>query len=154
MMPPSTVSLQSRRLVLTDAQIRALPTTPLEGVVPAPGAGKALLFMRALLSPAYVVGYTNIGDEEGSTLWLSDTLAVSRVTVDKPLQNVIVDDPSNARVTTLAPRNDGLDQLAPNSALRLEAYNSDAFGGDLGNFAGGDPANRLTAVVYYLTVDL
>jgi hypothetical protein len=148
-----TPSLQSRRVVLTNAQIKTLPTTTVE-VVPAPGLGKALLFMRALLDPSYTAGYTNIGDAGASTLWLSDTLAVSRVTVDKPLQNAIADDPSNARITTLAPRGDGLDQLAPNSPLRLEAYNSDANGNNIGAFTGGDPANTLTVAVFYLTVDV
>ena len=61
--------LHQATVTLTDAQIKALPTTPIE-VVAAPGANKLLALIEAILLRKFAAGaYTNITD---ANLYLSD----------------------------------------------------------------------------------
>src|SRR5690242_19531048 len=53
--------VQTATKTLTDAQIKALPTTPIE-LVAAPGSGKVIWWSMIVLRATIAGSYTNIGD--------------------------------------------------------------------------------------------
>jgi hypothetical protein len=149
-------------VTLTDAQIKALPTTP-ANLVAAPGAGKAILPLSgfALVKTPGYVGYANLDAtspgfyvewfEGGSS---SDPLMFGPRT---QVQELIAGDwpaviyplePVNA--TNDTKKTYGLDD-APgiNAALRLRIPNAAA-----GNFTGGDAANSMIVTLLYVIVDV
>lgn len=58
---------QSVTVTLTDAQVKALPSTPVE-IVPAPGANKMIALLYSIWEFATTVAYTNI--QAGCQAWL------------------------------------------------------------------------------------
>lgn len=67
---PTSQIYQSEPVVLTDAQVKALPTTGIQ-IVPAPGAGKALSFVAGLAVAHKVAGYTNV-DQYANIIYLQN----------------------------------------------------------------------------------
>lgn len=151
-------------ITLSDADIIALPTTPLE-IVAAPGAGKILIPFLALMSSAIVGAYTNIdascflGVWHGSGDWqflcvaveqdslglVTHILAHTQNLVCPPLSRVTltgssIQDASASTLGTPIPSTDG---------LTLAAFN-----GGSGNFTGGDAGNSLKVYVWYATLTL
>lgn len=154
---PATVYAET--VTLTDAQIRALPSTSVQ-VVPAPGAGKALVFLRAVAVGSWTAanGYTNVsqvgflqvaiyyGAEEYQASDLGD---VSPFGIEsRPMWQF---QPWTAPAATgQSPRADDLSALdVENVPFRFVVTN-----GSAGDFTGGNAANTLTVTVYYLVVDL
>jgi hypothetical protein len=143
-------SIQSATVTLTDAQIKALPTTYIE-VVAAPGIRKMLVLQSALIQ-FYISGgnYTNV--DIGSYLiigygdWAVDASSI-----------VLFSGSENNLFSVLTTAQDGdltagyltagNNTLQENIALKVISSNS-------GNFTGGNPANTLKVTVYYVVVDL
>lgn len=148
-------------VTLTDAQIKALPTSAVE-IVAAPGAGQMLVPIRAVLSFRWTANYTNIA----STAAIGVTHANGYGMLTSLFQQ-----PSSQIGNLLANDENALAILAPlmeidftgqkpygqqfwpgafeNLNLTIGGYN-----GFSGNFTGGDAANTLLVTVYYLVVDL
>lgn len=69
----------SRTVTLTDAEIKALPTTGIE-VIPAPGAGKAIYLMGAFLQSDFTAGvYIDSGTGDESLVLLAATNYLSNL---------------------------------------------------------------------------
>lgn len=134
---------------LTDAQIKALPTTYIE-VVPAQGAGKLIVVQCVLIEFYFSVTYTNVTG--GSYLicgygnW--DVDASSIVLFVGSANNVFsvltsAQDGDSAAEYLSASRN----TLQDNVALKIISSNT-------GDFTEGNAANTLKVTVYYVVVDV
>jgi hypothetical protein len=148
------VELSTATVTLTDAQIKALPTTPVE-IVAAPGSGHANLVSK------YVLKFDNRGggyDGRGYASMSLIPLLNEGGGIESELTLELAPAPG-LYATDIHPRGSydpenriygWLDygQLN-NKAVTIQGYSNDN-----GDFDGGDPANSLTVVVYYLTVDL
>lgn len=156
---PDGGSLLSATVTLTDAQIKALPTTPIE-VVAAPGAGKIVIPTQAVLYFDFTAQYTNINvaaylgvlqnGSSGLLSLLNEAIgsgvstflqygedAVATLTQPRILQ-------SSAIAGHVNPASDMV-----NTSLRVEAFNDTD-----GNFTGGNAANTIKVTVYYIVVDV
>lgn len=154
-------AIQSATVTLTDAQIKALPSTPFT-LVAAPGSGKLILPVDAVMSlDAQGGAYTNVTNQQ---MWLSYGSGGRTISAiyDENTQGAFADDSavhvllgfSNSQVTSLTGTvystawwSDDTGGIA-NAALTLGMFNG---GGDL---TGGDPANSLKVTVLYAVVDL
>jgi len=155
-------------VTLTDAQIKALPTTSVT-LVAAPGVGQIILPLRGLLTTSFVAPYTNIN---AAGAFLSIALGVFPAT-NVPFSFI----PNDAAIVAGSPtgfsdlftsttpkrqdlvpwaNTEGVDQWGPitganarttvdNQPLVIGVDNQ----GD-GDLTGGDPANTLTVTGYYL----
>lgn len=172
-----SMPVQVATLTLADADILALPTTPLE-IIPAPGAGKVLVPSSAFAWCDTTAGvYTNIdplaqlgfgwdsgpggidgsggplaylSEAEGSDGSVSGLLAFTGVAFCTFGPN---GDPnmSNGDSSTLGEQFLGFlnGAASPNQGLVIVAGNQLA-----GDFTGGDPANRLIVSVTYSVLDV
>lgn len=146
----------SVRVVLTDAQIKALPSTGAE-LIAAQGAGKIIMPLNVIVildaqngtytnvdsAAALYLAYANLS---GSDLWyLPEThLGINWALGDGygyPLQTWTLPTTPNGYYVYTA----DLD----NQPLVLAAKNN-----GLGDFTDGDPSNTMTVIVYYVIVDL
>lgn len=160
-------------LVLSDAQIKALPTTPIE-LVPAPAAGRMLVPFGAILIAHIQSAYTNIDNASGSSpagfphlfigtndgagmhltlvadavddglLGLSDLLATGGDRIAVVGMSAAVPWVSMPRLT--AHVHDLADVQEVNIALG--AFNAD------GDFAGGHANNSLAVIPIYLDIEV
>lgn len=152
----------SRTVVLTNAQILALPTTPVT-LVPAPGSGFMNVFIQASLRASIVGVYTNVDPDEcylaidDNSVDLSNYLA--NVTATTPTTTYFTDvfENTGSRSFYLVPQTLNLDpasdlwgniakvnQDGANKIMQIQASNNGA-----GVFTGGDAGNTLTVTVYY-----
>jgi hypothetical protein len=148
-------------VTLTDAQIKALPTTPVE-IVAAPGAGKLIWPLSAVIvCDTSANGYTNTDNVVALFIewWdgshLSNQWGVSHPNVLNLLtafDKVVLHVPPADTPSAFGVELDGIylstSQLA-DFPLRLRLPNDPA-----GNFTGGDPANTLRCTVFYCVVDV
>lgn len=157
-------------VTLTNDQIKALPTTAIE-IVAAPGANKVIFPIAAWLHLLnWAADYGNIGDASVLGVEYDGTanspLSVLMESVNGEVSNLLVDSASHPgflgiknRVNTVLPTvvtPSGVGQFVDdpgtiNKSLKLYAVNS---GSATGNFNGGDAANTLKVLVYYVVVDL
>lgn len=154
-------------LTLTDAQVKALPSTPIE-IVPAPGAGKALLPFLAWWYVKWAADYTNIGSLSrigiGYSGQLNGTLAQFDETAAGQVSNLLADGASHPAV--MGPRGTsgpltgspisatGQFQDDPgvtNAALEVFAVNG---GTATGNFTGGNGGNVIFVTLFYVVADV
>jgi hypothetical protein len=150
---------------LTNAQVLALPTTPVQ-LVAAPGAGKVLIPFLAVFYLDWTADYTNIDAHAVLKVGYSPTGSLTFLVAFVEIANsgvsgVLAEGASNyavlgptaiangasSFVVAVSGSNDEPGQT--NVALLLAATNALA-----GNFTGGDPANTLQVSVYYNTLTL
>jgi hypothetical protein len=158
---------------LSDAEIKALPTTQVE-LFPAPGVGKILFPFAVFFSSNIVSDYTNIGDRcVFLVLWNDETPITAGLSslLNDPTQllpgvTVLLTTSSQAWASQspFAPfSTEQGSYIAPfttsatpeNKALLLNGGNWDgADFDDLGDFTGGSAENSLTITILYYVVDL
>lgn len=149
-LPDSIVATAT--ITLTDAQIKALPTTGIE-IVPAPGAGRVLRPYLALIISNFATVYTNldagnlgmvIDDGAGDVTDYCSMTGMMNSTTRK------VASMGPYSVTDDASGNGVVPRLnltgAENSPLTLFASNAAA-----GNLTGGNAANTLKVIVHYVS---
>lgn len=165
-------SVLSVTTVLTNAQIKALPTTAVE-LVPAPASGIAVPLMAFVTCDHAAGAYTNInatfsyitvvhGDDAIEPMTLitnSDGDGGNRVVSLFLSQLLALGDPGSVMLVNNGGSNINAPQGVTTSghfyetelwagALSLYAYNSGS-----GNFTGGNAANSLTVTVLYTVVE-
>ena len=149
--------LLSATVTLTDAQIKALPTTPIQ-ILASPGAGKIAWLLFSIASSTLVASYTNVhaagvmnfsvgadiayipNDAGESLTRLSDLLASSKTQIAFPYLEI---SPNWGPIQTLP------DQSSADEAIFVEIDN-----GGSGNLTGGNAANTLKTMVFYVVVTL
>lgn len=157
-------------ITLTDAQIKALPTTPVE-IVPAPGANRMLVIQTALLSTNAAAGaYTNVTSDNFSYVrfWygsndyasvltdrniagfdLSSVFSNGRITVFPPMlligyESAVLGNPVMFVGPDIYARNDAVNQPI---MLSVSNHNN-------GDFTGGHPDNTLKVIVFYAIIEV
>lgn len=150
---PNNFSLvKQASITLTDAQIKALPTTPVE-IVAAPGAGKLLVSLYDLLSFDWTADYTNI--DSGALIGVADGLMIN-----------VAETPDGAVSSLIASGGDRFVWLIPMHAVNsgepqsLTGYDNTSlnqpiaiFAGNIGDFTSGHPSNTLRVSVLYAVLD-
>lgn len=161
------VSVFSQTITLTDEQIKALPTTPIE-IVPAPGVGKALMPVVALLTTKFSGGgyeaidgtariligwpggYTAFADFLNSPAF-AITMANSLLNHEEPeqiwrcvpYQDIAVE----AGLTGIFLPSSQETANNANRAFTIQAFNSI-------DFEGGHATNTLEVTVIYTIIDV
>jgi hypothetical protein len=158
------ITVRKKSVTLTDAHIKALPTTPIE-IVPAPGAGKVIQYLGGTIVVALEADYTDIDD--GSAMFFGvATNVVSAYVLDDSgaspaqvnLSNLLAG--SGDGVLFVPPYSDfasgwglvaagqsGVTNVANQPlTLRLD------FG--TGNLTGGDATNTMKVTVLYTIIDV
>lgn len=157
---------------LTDAQIKALPTTPIT-LVPAPGAGKTIYMLGAFVRiDTANDGYGNISADPAASLFITFegegpgpaqgylgkvatnhqlnlllTSFTNHTVLLSPITTAVIKDVSANVGGFVLAQIDAFDM--ENKALVLVVENA-----ALGNFTGGDPANTGSITVVYAIVEL
>lgn len=161
-----------RKVILTNAQIKALPSTPIT-LVPAPGVGKRLLVWKVEGNFKVSVPYTNLGYDDGTGLGVlafqTQGFGVMRFGIAwyglTGNQQQFSLPPIETRYSgsetevskSLANAGDIMNQYyyAENIPLTFFVDNfDDDYEVDLGDFTGGDASNTMEVTVFYSIVDL
>jgi hypothetical protein len=152
------VTVLSRTVELTDAQIKALPTTPLE-VVESPGVGRLLRLVSGFYKLHLIVDYENLDAvfpslflRHGGSSALHSLPASASGFLDwgGPADVVAWMTPFFGAVSGSPVEGVGYDlNDIANSPFLVSADN-----GFSGDFTGGDTANTLQVTVYYTIIDV
>lgn len=156
---PITETVYSEVVVLTDAQVKSLPSSPVE-IMPSPGVGKMILPVSVVVKFDNTANYTDIAPTAtlGVVHYYYGLLASLSEGYNSGVTNLFANDadmftvlnPQSAISSTMGMRADyNYPEYFADQGLMLVLYN-----GFNGNLEGGDPANTLTITVYYVIVDL
>lgn len=150
------VAVYQQKVILTDAEIKALPTSYINAI-DAPGAGKMLMFISATFRHFFAGGaYTNISangvvgvcygdwDENASIHIVMPTSAVDLASL-VGIWSQIVDVGGGSYV--LKNPSSGVENYE-NKPLKIFAENT------AGDFTGGNASNALEVTICYAIVDL
>jgi hypothetical protein len=164
----------STPIVLTDAQIRSLPTTTTPELLVAPGAGKVALPVSVAFVTDFAANYTGV-DADGSYVGVFWDDGADVAQWGDLIQNAVggftthLTDltqllaPSSSRALLQLPvayrantdSNGVASVLAPTRDLAvMEDKHLILFCGNGADFTGGNPANTLTITVYYVLLDV
>lgn len=148
------ITYYSRKTVLTDAQIKTLADVYPE-LVPAPGAGKALIFIGAayLYKSPGGVGYDGITSETNLVINYGETNMASGPTLfDNAVEQYAYSSPISKTVSTgnwAGYNQTEFSNFTPeNQPITLMLTNGFV------NLTGGHPDNTLEVTVFYSIVDL
>lgn len=160
---PTEVVVLSVTATLTDAEVKALPTTSRD-VIPAPGAGKIIFPFGAFYHVNWVADYEGIGSDAQLQLRLNgiDVLVPVRQDVVSSVSGLLAGggpDGTNAFAVMAFLKKNGFDLFAAISSL----YDSDisnqplvlsASNSDNADFTGGNAGNSLKVTVLYTIIDV
>jgi len=128
---------------LTNAEVKALPTTAIE-IIPAPGAGKIIVPMDVFIHGKTSVAYTNM-DEIISFGLIRGATGSQLFGVDQI--DLLLGQSSNYNGTMIPREVYDLDSDTINKALNLKVSN------DLGDLTGGDVTNKFMINVLYYVIN-
>jgi hypothetical protein len=137
--PSAELPVQQTRIILTDDEIKALPTTSVELVPPA-GVGKVWVPTLAILVPVFPDAYTGIDSGAQWIIGYGDRL--SRV-----LEEILLSVVNSGDVLLTKFKGSTADDVE-NEGLRIWAEDQAS------DFTGGGAGNVLKITVYYVGVDL
>lgn len=153
--------LQSATVELTDAQIKALPSTGIE-VVAAQGAGKVVVPSLIICIADFTAGaYTSVTDaswvitDDSGSYYVSGIAAASGMLAGNVDTNII-----QIPAVYLEPGSGGLtgsvvgNGLVPITSLNNSPLKIADVQGGVPDYEGGNAANTLKVRVYYVVVDL
>jgi len=163
--PTQTVT---ESFVLTDAQVKALPTTSFT-LVPAQGANTIILPLISILRLNWVASYTNISANAQLKLGLNDNSAASLASLNEPdttfakVSKLLANGESTTAILTPKQRTGAAangvditrgttgiaDSEALNVALTLSIDNDGS-----GDLTGGDAGNSLGVYLQYVVFDI
>lgn len=158
--PGGSSYLVKAEVTLTDAQIKALPTTPIQ-IIAAQGSGKVIQLINAVLLSdvsggdysgidgdcnIYLANKTDGEDQYSQIISESDGSVTNLLTETLNYSNQIKVQLLLTGSNTASP------YFAPISRYDNEGMYLYAFNGDV--FGGGNAANTLKVTVYYVVVDL
>jgi hypothetical protein len=150
------LALRQTTVELTDTQIKALPTTPVE-IVPTPGASAFLLFVSAIIGPldglpyddlgvggVFKVIYGVAGTEDASV----DATSGSQQVIGDTTPAAFLEVPSRAFYNGA--------QIRPSASLTDQplVLTFDNSGNGGANLTGGDPGNLLPVTVFYAVAQI
>lgn len=150
--------VKSDLVTLDNAQILALPTTPIQ-IVAAPGENKFISLVQGVIILDNVAGaYGNItggattyiafavGNQISSNLYIESDMGDMEFPGDSPYP-IVFSTPANIGTGVFAAAGPSDAESVDNMPLYIKAQNT-------GNFTGGHADNTLKVTVYYLVVDL
>jgi len=148
-------ALSLTRATLTDAQVKAVPTTPVT-VIAAPGAGKAIMILTAWMRlDARGGAYTNLTGLEVQLNYGAAALAPASAAYVEASQGAFAD-ASAVHVLgsfddqTEGPQASWMAEIATVTNSPVTVF----FSGTTGNLTGGNAANSLTVDVLYHVLTL
>ena len=165
---PLEVTVLSQAVVLTDEQIKELPTTPVE-IVPAPGAGKIILPLYGVARLQWVSDYDNIHEAAQLRFVVGtagDALFPFRQDNASDVSGLLAGGGPDGSIGWSPTRFSGKVPVAPGPVLgsgTAQFYDSDlvnfplvfqADNGASGNFTGGNADNSLKVTVLYTIIDV
>lgn len=160
--PPTQAIPLKATVTLTDAQIKALPTTPIQ-IVAAPGANKVVMPLSCVASISdeaggyasinangWIVISTNVADLFYLAVNESPTWSIVTAFLSGPSQIVVLSAPSQLFIQGWGISANPLARTqVANKAVRISADNGGAV-----NYTGGNAANTLTVTLFYVIIDL
>lgn len=142
---PGGSSYLSATVTLTDAQIKALPTTPIE-IIAAQGEGKAILVINGILKFTNIADYGNVG--ANALILQGNSTPFNLKQLKFEYVGLADSEPITYSITTPSgDSNYATPNMFDNIGIAIASQNT-------GDFTDGDSGNTLKVTVYYVVVDL